>query len=1267
MSMNCKGLQDRQKRNDVFNWLRQKNADIYILQETHSDKDNFQDWRNEWGHNCFFSSHQTNSRGVAILFNSTFSFQLHRDIIDNRGRYIILDLSIYSNRFSLVGIYAPNEDCPQFFKDIETQLEILGNDNILIGGDWNVVQDYTLDTLNYKQKNNPNAKTQIEETSLSFDLTDIWRYQNPNGKMYTWRGPNNKLSRIDYFLITENLIGKTVKTDIKPGYRTDHSLISISIDFVSQEKGRGVWKLNNSLLEEERYTNLIKATINETLNQYRINPNNELDNINPYDEEFSINDQLLYETLKLVIRGKTIKYASTRKKIRQNEENNITRQLDGANQIYQQQPTEENRRKLDDLQNELIRIRGYKMAGIMTRSKAKWYTEGERCTKYFCNLENKNYTDKIIQKLILDDKTEITKVKDILEAQKNFYQTLYKTRDPVINNEQERLFLDKDNPFHKFLSNEAKVSCDRELNVAEITESMKKMKSNKSPGSDGFTVEFYRCFWTELHPYLYRSYKYAKQSKNLSITQKQGMIGCLPKPNKPKCYMKNWRPITLLNVDYKILSSAIASRLKPHLDTIVSHTQKGYIKGRYIGEATRLIYDVIEETENNNIPALLLSLDFEKAFDSVEWSFLLKVLQFYGLGDEFCEWVKIFYTDIKSCILYNGHSSAYFSILRGVRQGDPLAAYLFILVLETLSAALKYHPDIHGVTLNNTEHLLSQYADDSTVILDGEEISLKTTLYILGQFAECSGLKANIEKTEAIWLGSKILSDDTLLPEVNLKWNTTGSFTLLGIEYNLKENDKTKNNYEIAQKKIESLLSHWSFRKLTLIGKITVIKTLALAKLVHLLMVLPESEEFIENIQRIFFRFIWDKGRDRIARQTMYLTREEGGLKVPNVAIFSKSLKLIWIKKLMDTNDESGWKMLFLDKIDKIGNNTLWLSHSTELNKLAQAQNFNPFWKSVIRAWADVRGKHSKPTTAVEVLSQTIWRNSHIKIQDKTIFYHRWHVAGVNFLNDLVDENGKFLTVENFRRNYNVQCNFLQYCGVIHAIPREWKNLLPNPCPRLNNITIKDLEILKGLKKPTKYFYPLLIGKLKQKRLVHKIHWERGLDIIANDDEEWRFFHTLPFMTTKETKLQTFQFNISHNSLITNSKLKYFGIRTDNRCTFCNLYKENILHLLYECNISRTLWLQLMDWLNRDRRDKIVIQSKNIILGIRGEPNDLPLNHIILLTKYYLYKSRCKNIEPTLKGAIADIEECIKTERQANIKDVEQKWRHFSALPKPLQ
>ena len=152
MSMNCKGLQDRQKRNDVFNWLRQKHADIYILQETHSDKDNFQDWRNEWGHNCFFSSHQTNSRGVAILFNSTFSFQLHRDIIDNRGRYIILDLSIYSNRFSLVGIYAPNEDCPQFFKDIETQLEILGNDNILIGGDWNVVQDYTLDTLNYKQK-----------------------------------------------------------------------------------------------------------------------------------------------------------------------------------------------------------------------------------------------------------------------------------------------------------------------------------------------------------------------------------------------------------------------------------------------------------------------------------------------------------------------------------------------------------------------------------------------------------------------------------------------------------------------------------------------------------------------------------------------------------------------------------------------------------------------------------------------------------------------------------------------------------------------------------------------------------------------------------------------------------------------------------------------------------------------------------------------------------------------------------------------------------
>ena len=139
----------------------------------------------------------------------------------------------------------------------------------------------------------------------------------------------------------------------------------------------------------------------------------------------------------------------------------------------------------------------------------------------------------------------------------------------------------------------------------------------------------------------------------------------------------------------KIRSAAISNRLKPVLVDLISQTQKGCLKGRYIGEYTRLIFDLIEKREEDDIPGLLVLLDFEKAFDAVEWSFLYKTLQFWGFGESVCSWIKTFYNDISSCIINNRNCSDYFKLGRGVRQKVPLSPYLFILVLVLLAAALK--------------------------------------------------------------------------------------------------------------------------------------------------------------------------------------------------------------------------------------------------------------------------------------------------------------------------------------------------------------------------------------------------------------------------------------------------------------------------------------------------------------------------------------------------------------------------------------------------
>ena len=157
----------------------------------------------------------------------------------------------------------------------------------------------------------------------------------------------------------------------------------------------------------------------------------------------------------------------------------------------------------------------------------------------------------------------------------------------------------------------------------------------------------------------------------MSVTQRQGVITCIPKDGKSKQFLKNWRPITLLNSTYKLASSCIAERIKSVLSKLISSDQTGFVPGRYIGENCRLIYDILHFTEENNIPGILLLIDFEKAFDSISWSFLYDTLRYFNFGESVISWVKTFYNNITAAVTQNCCLSEFFTIERGCRQGDP--------------------------------------------------------------------------------------------------------------------------------------------------------------------------------------------------------------------------------------------------------------------------------------------------------------------------------------------------------------------------------------------------------------------------------------------------------------------------------------------------------------------------------------------------------------------------------------------------------------------
>ena len=155
---------------------------------------------------------------------------------------------------------------------------------------------------------------------------------------------------------------------------------------------------------------------------------------------------------------------------------------------------------------------------------------------------------------------------------------------------------------------------------------------------EGFTTGFYKFFWKDVNSFFIRSFNHWYEKGNWSLTQREGVITCLPKEGKSKCYIQNWRPISLLNVYYKICSSSIAQRLKKVLHTIISETQVGFMKGRYIGEWTRLVSDLIDRCEDDEIPSLFILLDFEKTFDPLELSFISKSLECFGFGESIIHW-----------------------------------------------------------------------------------------------------------------------------------------------------------------------------------------------------------------------------------------------------------------------------------------------------------------------------------------------------------------------------------------------------------------------------------------------------------------------------------------------------------------------------------------------------------------------------------------------------------------------------------------------------
>lgn len=462
--------------------------------------------------------------------------------------------------------------------------------------------------------------------------------------------------------------------------------------------------------------------------------------------------------------------------------------------------------------------------------KQQYYETGPKATRILARRIRKQQVQSTIPK-IRDPQSgkleyEVAEIENIF---KNYYKKLY-SQPPLSSEEAKRQFLNSlDLPAIGELQNNKLTA---PITPDEISKTISRLKANKTPGGDGFPSEWYRAFKQELIPLLTASFNWTLKEGQLPPSWKEAIISLVPKEGKDTEYCNNYRPISVLNVDYKIYTSIIAQRYKTLMNDLIDEDPTGFIAGRQTQDSIRRTIQIINTIQSNKNSAILLSLDAEKAFDSVNWNFLYLVLERFGFNKDSVNCVKTIYQNPTARIKVNGSLTDRILLERGTRQGCCLSPLLFALYIEPLAQAIRQNEKVKGINIKGQEHTISLFADDILIYLDRPNTNFIQLMHLINEFGIHSGYKINVNKTQILTF------NNTPSLEINktyqLKWHAK-TIKYLGVTLTKRLSDLYKANYDQIHLQIGRDIERWTTLLLDLNSRIEVIKINIFPRLLFLL------------------------------------------------------------------------------------------------------------------------------------------------------------------------------------------------------------------------------------------------------------------------------------------------------------------------------------------------------------------------------------------------------------------------------------------------
>lgn len=821
-SINVNAISNGNKLAALRSFVRLMEFDIILLQEVECVNLCFP------GYNVITNVDNT-KRGTAIALKSHITYSNIQRSLNTR----ILSVKI-GGSVTICNVYAPSGTQNFSAREnlIKEQLPFYlqsASEHLILGGDFNCViatKDST-GSSNYS----PSLKQLVD----NLQIKDTWDCMNQNVIDYSFVRPNSA-SRLDRIYISRSLVPHLRTSELFATAFSDHKAYKIRccLPSLGRPHGRGYWSIRAHILNEanlEEFEQKWSRWLRE-----RRNHNSWMSwwiefakpkirsffkwKTNEAFREFHAKNELLYRQLR-----------------------------DAYDRMYQNPggTTTVNKVKAEMLRTQSNFSKAYERLNdrFVSGEKVSSFQIGDRYRR------KTNISTIRHQERILTDAT------DIENHVQNFFKDLYTSEElPGNENFPMNRIIPPDS-----ITNNAMMEA---ITTTELFFAIKESASRKSPGNDGIPKEFYLKAFDIIHPQLNLIINEALQG-NIPEKFVEGVIVLCKKKTDDQT-IKAYRPISLLNYDYKLLSRILKKRLEKVMveNNLLNSNQKCSNSDRNIFEAILAIKDRIAELNCKRKRGKLISFDFDHAFDRVNIDYLMVVMRNIHLNPNFVQLLGKIMSSSHSRLLINGNLTPQFPIQRSVRQGDPISMHLFVLYLHPLLERLR-------TICNDPLDLLVAYADDiSIIVVDDRKLGAIQQTFL--EFGRCSGSLLNLGKTFAVNIGPQWNVDVTVWPTVR------DSVKILGVTFLNSQKQTIDFNWGDVIRKTSRLMWMYKSRNLTLHQKIIVLNTFITSKLWFLASVVSISNQAVARLTSYIGSFIWERFPTRVPVEQLTLPRNCGGL-----------------------------------------------------------------------------------------------------------------------------------------------------------------------------------------------------------------------------------------------------------------------------------------------------------------------------------------------------------------------------------------------------